>query len=172
MDILETDRTIIREFTIEDTNQAIEFYSDVDVMRFVGNGKGFSLEETEEFIIKMVDRYEEHGFSFWAVVSKRCNKLIGHCGLMLNRTTGIVEIGYTIAKQYWRQGYALETSRAVLSYGFNTLNLNEIVAFTKKINTPSQGMMKRLGMKFWKNYSKNEIEYIAFKINKLSFLKV
>ena len=58
-----------------------------------------------------------------------------------------VEIVWTLAAAYWRQGYATEAARAALEDGFSRLGLQEIVAFTATINTPSRGVMQRLGMR-------------------------
>ena len=57
-----------------------------------------------------------------------------------------MEIGWRLAKDFWKQGYATEGAKAALDYGFNVLNLDKIVSFTANINTPSQAVMERLGM--------------------------
>jgi RimJ/RimL family protein N-acetyltransferase len=59
--------------------------------------------------------------------------------------TGI-EIGWRLARKAWGQGYASEAARAVLAYGFETLDLPEILAITTATNTRSQAVMRRLGM--------------------------
>jgi RimJ/RimL family protein N-acetyltransferase len=58
-----------------------------------------------------------------------------------------VEIVWTLAEAYWRQGYATEAARAALADGFGRLGLSEIVAFTAAVNTPSRGVMTKLGMR-------------------------
>lgn len=163
MTIIKTERTLIREFSIDDLYPLFKIYSDRDVMQYIGDGQGFSLEETKVFIEKMIIRYHEFGYSFWIIESMNTKEILGHCGVMLERTTGLNEIGYTIAKQYWRQGYAIEVSKAVMKYAIEVLELKEIVAYTKVENIPSQEVMKKLGMKFWKSYIKDTREYIAFK---------
>ena len=45
------------------------------------------------------------------------------------------------------QGYALEGARACLRYGFDTLGLRVIMAFTSELNRPSVALMERLGMR-------------------------
>lgn len=164
--IVETSRTIIREFTTNDIDSAYKIYSDIDVMKFIGDGKGFTIEQTKDFIEKMIVRYNQHGYSFWAVEDKINKNLIGHCGVMFDHRTGKNEIGYTIRKEFWRQGLALETSKSVVDYAFAKLQLNELVSFTKLINVPSQEMMKKLKMTLWKTYIKNNIDYVAYSVNR------
>ena len=57
-----------------------------------------------------------------------------------------VEVGWRLAKEHWGNGYATEAAKAALSYGFETLELAQIVAFTAVPNLRSQAVMLRLGM--------------------------
>lgn len=166
--IIETERTIIREFTIEDVQQAYPIYSDLEVMQFIGDGKGFSKNETEIFLKKMINRYKTHGFSFWAIESKENCELLGHCGVMLDKRILLPELGYTVSKKYWNLGFAYESSKAVLNYSFENLGFDTIVAYTKKINYKSHNLMRKLNMRHWKDYSKSNIDYVAFKIDRES----
>ena len=51
-----------------------------------------------------------------------------------------VEVGWRLARWAWGHGYASEAARATLRYGFETLNLDEIVSFTAVPNTRSQAI--------------------------------
>jgi ribosomal-protein-alanine N-acetyltransferase len=61
--------------------------------------------------------------------------------------TPAVEIGWRIAPGSRRLGYAEEAARAALAYGFGTLGLASIVAFTVPGNTASWKLMEKLGMR-------------------------
>ncbi len=58
-----------------------------------------------------------------------------------------VEAVWTLAAPFWRRGYAVEAARAAIDDGFSRLGLREIVAYTAAVNTPSRGVMERLGMR-------------------------
>lgn len=60
--------------------------------------------------------------------------------------TPAVEIGWRLAYEYWGHGYATEGALASLQYGFETLNLNEIVSFTPTQNKKSANVMKKIRM--------------------------
>ncbi|MGL5263155.1 MAG: GNAT family N-acetyltransferase, partial [Candidatus Rhabdochlamydia sp.] len=60
--------------------------------------------------------------------------------------TPAVEIGWRLAFNHWKKGYATEGAMACLKYGFETLHLNEIVSFAAVKNTRSIAVMKRIGM--------------------------
>lgn len=164
--ILETDRLTLREFEEKDIPQAHGFYSNHQVMQYIGSGRPFTEVQTEIFIQKMMLRYRRDGFSFWGVVERSKNKLIGHCGLMTHKASGKVELGYLIDAPYAKKGYGYESAQGVLNHGFNKLNLPEIVAFTKKSNIASQKLMEKLKMQFWRAYEKSGIEYVSYSMVK------
>ena len=60
--------------------------------------------------------------------------------------TPAVEIGSQFAQPHWGQGYAIEAARATCDFGFDTLRLSEILAFTVPNNVRSRQVMERLGM--------------------------
>ena len=53
----------------------------------------------------------------------------------------VAEVGYELLPDYHRRGIMSETLGAVLNYGFNELNLQEIVAITNKHNENSIGLL-------------------------------
>jgi len=77
--------------------------------------------------------------------------LIGFVGLWMPSFTAhftpCVEIGWRLAKQYWGYGYAIEAARVSVAFGFEVLQLPEIVSFTAQNNERSRKVMERLGMR-------------------------
>ena len=55
-------------------------------------------------------------------------------------------IGWRLAAEHWAEGFAHEAAEAALSYAFDTLGLDQVVAFTVPANENSLGLMERLGM--------------------------
>ena len=93
---------------------------------------------------------EAQGWGFWAVQRKDSGEFIGFVGLHRPSATlpfaPCVEIGWRLARAHWRQGFAREAASEALRVGFEVLHLPEIVAFTALTNTPSQAVMRSLGM--------------------------
>ncbi|UZR95292.1 GNAT family N-acetyltransferase [Chondrinema litorale] len=80
------------------------------------------------------------------VAIKESNKFIGGMGLKIDNRFNKAELGYWIGEPYWGNGYATEAAGAVLSFGFEVLNLNKIFA-THLIDNPASGkVMKKNGM--------------------------
>lgn len=102
----------------------------------------------------MVDRIEAHfdrrGFGLWAVEVRGGAPFVGFVGLWTPmfeaHFTPAVEVGWRLARAHWGHGYATEAARAAVDYGFEELELEEIVAFTVPGNFRSRRVMERLGM--------------------------
>jgi RimJ/RimL family protein N-acetyltransferase len=88
---------------------------------------------------------------FWAVEEDGGAPFVGVVGLLTipwqARFTPAVEIGWRIHPRHRRRGFAEEAARAALDFGFGTLRLDEVVAFTIPANEPSWRLMQRLGMR-------------------------
>jgi len=122
--------------------------ADAEVMRFFPSR--LSASETDAFMARMRTRFEEDGFGFPAVERKCDGAFVGLVGVQRVAFDAAfapaVEIGWRIARRFWRQGYALEAAQAALDYAFGNLGLEEVVSFTATVNAPSEAVMRRLGM--------------------------
>lgn len=152
--MIETKRLILRQWKESDVEPFITMGLDQDVMQFFPNL--LTPQESHNLIQKISSLINENGWGFWAVELKETHQFIGFIGLHSQPEpfdfSPCGEIGWRLAKEFWKQGYATEGAKAALDYGFNVLNLDKIVSFTANINTPSQAVMKRLGMQKVKNF--------------------
>ena len=87
----------------------------------------------------------------WPCASRRNSQGTGSaCGPSIPRFaapfTPCVEIGWRLAFDHWRQGYATEAARLALARGFGPLALPAVVSFTAVANRRSRAVMERLGM--------------------------
>ncbi|EOQ64232.1 hypothetical protein F935_00999 [Acinetobacter calcoaceticus ANC 3811] len=152
--MIETKRLILRQWKESDFEPFIIMGLDQDVMQFFPNL--LTPQESLNLIQKISSLIHEKSWGFWAVELKESHQFIGFIGLHSQPEqfdfSPCVEIGWRLAKEFWKQGYATEGAKAVLDYGFNILNLDKIVSFTATINTPSQAVMEKLGMQKFKNF--------------------
>lgn len=148
MIIATTDRLILRLQTYADAPSLVELNSDPDVVRYTGNGPLANEAEArkllEDLVFPQWQKYKMGRFS----VTLKDGTFIGWCGLKFLKETNDVDLGYRFMKKYWGKGYATESSRAVLDYGFKTLNLDRIIATAMPENTDSLKVMQKLGMTF------------------------
>jgi RimJ/RimL family protein N-acetyltransferase len=146
--ILETERLIIRPWRDEDRAPYAAMVGDPHVRRFYY--ATMTREESDAAIDTYTEYLKRDGFSFLAVERRSDGAFIGDVGMvpvvMPIAGNPPVEIGWLLGQQYWGNGYAVEAARAWIEYGFNELDLPEIVAWTTVSNLPSQRVMQKLGM--------------------------
>ena len=124
-------------------------FGDAHVMRFFDRPR--SEAEAATWMQRTQAHIDRHGFGIWAVELRAGGALIGFVGLShvpptMPPAPG-VEVVWTLAEAYWRQGYATEAARCAMQDGFDRIGLHEIVAFTAAVNLPSQLLMRTLGMR-------------------------
>ncbi len=94
--------------------------------------------------------FAERGWSNWAVERIDTQRFIGFVGLSIPRRllpfSPCIEIGWRLAREHWGCGFASEAAREALRFGFERLQLVQIVSFTAVINSPSRALMERIGM--------------------------
>ncbi len=163
--MLETPRLILRRFAESDTDAIFAMRRDAEIMRFI-RAPQTNREETLSWLRLVSSKWEEEKIGFCAVIEKAANEMIGWCGLWKLKETSEVEVGYAIARKHWKKGFASEAAEAFLQYGFDELNLKEIVAVAHPENQASQSVMKRLGMTFDYIGKFYEIELVHFSITK------
>ncbi|CAN5668423.1 GNAT family N-acetyltransferase [soil metagenome] len=151
---VETKRLRFRRHEIEDAAFIHSMLSDPEHMRYFP--RTHSLDEARGWINWQLNLYRDHGFGLWMLELKEADELVGQCGLTIQDVEGVdeIEIGYHISKLYWRQGLASEAACACRDYAFDVLELKRIVITTAQDNLPSQGVARKVGMSFAKDYIK------------------
>lgn len=152
--ILETERLLLRPWRDADRAPLAAIFADPEVKRFYPST--LTPEETNAQVDAAIARAATDGFGFYAAELKQTGKLAGWLGIgrigeptrSAIRPPNDVEIGWQLDKALWGQGLAPEGAQAWLDYGFGTLGLPEIVAFTYRGNTPSRRVMDKIGMRY------------------------
>jgi RimJ/RimL family protein N-acetyltransferase len=143
---LETERLILREFRVSDFDAVHEYASDPEVVRYMPFGPNI-LKQTQDFLDRAINRQKEKTRIDYelAVILKETNKLIGGC--RINKVSEIqAHIGYIYNKNYWGYGYATETAKALVAFGFNDLGVHRIYATCDPDNIASQRVLEKAGL--------------------------
>jgi RimJ/RimL family protein N-acetyltransferase len=155
--MLETERLLLLPWRGEDVEPFRPIATDPQVMRYITGGKPWSDEQIQEFIQRQIAGLERNGFCLWRLVRKeQPERLIGFCGLQPWRDRpgldigyhGVIEIGWWLANDCWRQGFATEAARSALRFGFEQAGLEKIIAVTHRDNHASQAVARRIGLAF------------------------
>jgi RimJ/RimL family protein N-acetyltransferase len=144
---LNTPRLLLRQWRDADLDPWAALNADPDVREYFPTV--LTRDESAESIARFRDAIEQRGWGLWAVEVRDTGEFIGFTGLDPvddQYPFSGVEAGWRLARSAWGHGYATEAARAALAYGFDRLELPEILSITAVGNVRSQAVMRRLGM--------------------------
>ena len=144
---LRTERLLLRPWSSEDRGPFAALNADPTVMEWFPST--LTANESDALADRIEGMLADQGWGLWAVEVVGYAPFIGFIGL--NRADAIlgypaVEAGWRLAAAHWGHGYATEGARAALRFGFDSLGLEAIVAFTASGNVRSRRVMTKVGM--------------------------
>ena len=139
---IQTERLILRPYEPNDVDAIHEYAKIPEWGRFLPTPKPYLKEHAEEFVSRTIDQdWDIH--PAWCVEYR--GRGIGGVNIRFSFGSRVAEIGYSIAKAHWRNGFAFESTRALVNVAFEKLEqLNRIQAQADSRNTPSLPMQRRL----------------------------
>ncbi|KPL03861.1 MAG: hypothetical protein AMJ90_02830 [candidate division Zixibacteria bacterium SM23_73_2] len=164
---LETERLVLRPYTMDDLFELHKIVSQKEVMKYLPE-KVMTQKQTEKTLTWIIDCYKENTqkkikkFSV-GVFLKENKKLIGWCGLgPLEFDPSEIEIYYGLSKSYWGKGFATEAARAILDYGFLIIGLKKIIAIVMPQNNASKRVIEKMGMVYRKQIENLPAKHKAY----------
>lgn len=150
--IIETQRLILREYTMEDFDGLYALLSDPITMQHYP--KPYDEKGTLRWLNWSLDNYKKYGFGLWAMILKETGEFIGDCGLTMQNIDGEIlpEIGYHIHRDHWRKGYGSEAARAVRDWGFQNTDFDALYSYMTSTNVASYSTAQAAGLHFVKEY--------------------
>lgn len=153
MQVIATDRLVLRPFTMEDLDAFHVVLTHPDVWRYDLH-RQLSYTETQELLTFRVLEFRKHGCGQWAIILKATQQLIGYCGLQLclaptcsEANQPEIELIYGLHPATWGQGLATEAGKRMIHFGFEELKLTRIVSGAERENIRSIQVMRRVGMR-------------------------
>jgi len=146
--VLETRRLRLRALTMRDARDMYRYASDPQVSRHVLWETHESLRQTRSVLRASIRQYRLGAPASFAIERQSDRRMIGTIGFMwINCEHRSGEVGYSLARDCWNQGYATEALAAVLDFGFDTLRLHRIEAQHEVDNPASGRVMEKCGMR-------------------------
>ena len=147
--VLETQRLILRRFTLDDAAFVVELVNDPAWLANIGDRKVRSLEDARTYLRQgTLAMYDRVGFGMYVVTLKESGEPIGTCGLIQRDTLPDVDIGFAFLPRYRGQGFAFESAAAVMEYGTGVIGLKRIVAIVSANNQASIRLLEKIGLRF------------------------
>jgi RimJ/RimL family protein N-acetyltransferase len=146
---VQTARLDLRRFERGDLDELAAVFAHPEVWRFP-YGRAFSREETESFIDRQIEAWDDVGFGCWVARTTHDGRVVGYVGLsvptFLPEVLPAVEVGWRLAPSAWGHGYAAEGATAALDEAFSTLGLAQVCSIPQADNPASVRVAERLGM--------------------------
>lgn len=171
MIVIETPRLVIREITRDDFKELYSICSDPEIMKFVGDGKPLTAEQTQRWVDVTLKNYEVKGFGMYAVIEKETGVFIGYSGLVFSTDVNDNELIYALDKAYWGRGLATEIAYHMVEFGFDSLHIKSIYASIDPENKASKNILSKIGFKeFCKKNDEYGLETIYYQIRRDNYL--
>jgi ribosomal-protein-alanine N-acetyltransferase len=142
---LRTSRLRLRPFADTDADALFALHSSAYVLRYWDSPPWGERARAERFIAAC-GRIAEEGSGARLAITLSGHAFIGWCHLTRwNPDYRSASMGYCLDDAAWGHGYATEAGRALLQWGFDTLDLNRVQAETDTRNVASARVLEKLG---------------------------
>lgn len=149
--MIETDRLQLIRLTYEDSQFVIDLLNEPNFVRYIGDRGVRTIGDAKAYLEDgPIGSYEKHGFGLFLVRLKNDTTPLGICGLVKREEFAHPDLGFAFLERFWSNGYAYESSRAVLRFSRQTLSLHTIIAIADRDNTRSLVLLEKLGFEFEK----------------------
>jgi ribosomal-protein-alanine N-acetyltransferase len=147
--VITTTRLRIRSFRDDDLAELVALIGNWEVARWVSSVPyPYSEADGREWIANVRRDHASGRPRRFAIAMKETDRLIGGVGLDGDTGTETDEpaLGYWLGQPYWGNGYGREAVAAVIDYGFRTLGIDTIRAYTDPSNIASQKVLLHCGL--------------------------
>lgn len=143
--VLTTTRLSIERIQVDDIESVRAVLEDRCVMRYWP--KPYRGGEVDEWVARQRQRYEDYGCGYWKAIEKATGSFVGFVGVIPHVFEGRDErsIGYIIARDHWRRGFAVEGARACVDWIF-AAGFERATALIRPENGPSIAVARKLGL--------------------------
>lgn len=143
--ILNTKRLTIRETTIDDVDEFFRIYNDPEITRYIDQ-LFLDIDDEKAYAAEYIRTiYNFYGYGIWTVVLSETDEVIGRAGISWRDGHRHPELGFIIAREHQRKGYAEEALRAILSLAKKELELTSIQVLIRPENLASLNLVRKLG---------------------------
>ncbi len=146
---LETKRLFLRPLVIEDGKGIQKLAGDIRIANTtLSVPHPYPDGLAEEWISTHSKTFQDNRGVVFGIFLKSSKVLIGCISIDgISKTHQRGEAGYWIGCDYWNQGYCTEALKALISFGFENMNLNKITSRHMAKNPASGKVMLKAGMR-------------------------
>ena len=164
----ESQRLKFRSIDTLDFDEWLEFHKDPSARKYWIEDFQDPLSECEKWYQKQQYRYDNDLGGMNALIEKQSGKLIGHCGLLVQKVDGVkeLEIGYSLLPKHWNKGFASEAAMKCRDFAFENNFWDHLISIISLTNIPSQKVAEKNGMTVSKRTTYGQNQVYIYRIDK------
>ncbi|MDF2557194.1 MAG: GCN5-related N-acetyltransferase [Bacillales bacterium] len=143
---INTERLVLRPLSLSDLDTVHKYASDIENTSYMLNLPNDSVQETEQFLQRIVEEWNKDVPSFYELAIVLNGIHIGAVSVSLDESRQEGELGWIINKAYQGNGYATEAAKAIFNFALNNLKVKKVVAHCDCRNEPSIKVMDKIGL--------------------------
>ena len=131
---------------------------------------GYPIAEsaTREMIARSIEHWRKYGFGLFSFRVGATSAFAGYSGISHTLLHGadVIQLAYAVPSGLWRSGYATEMSRAVVSFAFERTPIEELVAYTLPLNSPSRRVMEACGFRYARDLTHADLPHVLYRLTR------
>lgn len=144
--LIETERLVLTTWTETAVDDVLALHSHPDVARYLDiDGKIYDRAKAEARVAGWQQDYAASGLGKQRLSRKADGQFVGRAGFS-QLIPGTAEIGYSLAREHWGQGYASEIAQALSDWFFATRPNASFIGFAHRDNAASRRVLEKIGM--------------------------
>ncbi|TQV74743.1 GNAT family N-acetyltransferase [Aliikangiella marina] len=149
MALIETDRLILRDFTLDDAAFVLNLVNEPSWLENIGDKNVHNLQDAEDYILNgPMKSYQENGYGLYMAELKLKSVPVGMCGLVKRDFFVEPDVGFAFLPEYWGLGFASESAKAVLEFARDELSIDRVLGITNIDNRGSMRVLEKIGLKY------------------------
>jgi RimJ/RimL family protein N-acetyltransferase len=140
-----TERLLLRGWRDDDFGPWAAICADDELMRWLGHERGLDTMAAWRDLAMWAGHWALYGYGHWAVEKVETGELVGRVGLFQPPTWPGLEVGWTIARPHWGNGYAFEAALASCEWAKSVLGADHLISLIRPSNTRSIRVAEKLG---------------------------
>lgn len=163
---LETERLLITHLTFSDAPFILELVNSEGWLSYIGDRNIHSISDAEHYLkTGPIKSYHKYEFGLFRVALKNSNTPIGINGILKRPELEHPDLGFAFLPYYQGNGYAYESSSAILDWVESEKILTELLAITKPENVRSKKLLSKLGFRITDSMNNSCESLLTFKNN-------
>jgi RimJ/RimL family protein N-acetyltransferase len=159
---LRTERLLLRGWRDSDYEPFARILGDPDVTRGLGKEGGMTPAEAWRDMAQMAGHWALKGYGNWVLEERDTGELVGRAGLYYPPDWPEMEVGWTVARSHWGQGYAPEAGRAAAAWAHDQLAAQHIVSLIHPSNEQSIRVAQKLGERLEGHHTVRGLDLLVY----------